>query len=180
LEGKAVTRPKLLAVKERLNKAGVPWAIFAGAAASCYGSRREVTDIDILVKREDLEKAKGALQDIDVKGFDIIASPRFFLDDEMIRRTNWKKVFGVVVPVTPVEDNIVFKAILQRGADQGKYDVEDIELMVKNEHLDLEYLWKRAKRWRAEKKATTLIQTMLQETRQNFERAEPGFNSTPA
>lgn len=165
MERKAVTRPKLLAVKEKLNKAGVPWAIFAGAAAYCYGSRREITDIDILVKREDLEKAKVALQDIDAKGFDIIASPRFFLDDEMIRRTSWKKIFEVTVPVTPVEDNIVFKAILQRGAHEGKHDVEDMERMVKSEHLDLDYLWKRARRWRAEKKATTLIQTMLQETR---------------
>jgi len=165
LERRAVTRPKLLAVKEKLNKAGVPWAIFAGAAAYCYGSRREITDIDILVKREDLEKAKVALQDIDVKGFDVIASPRFFLDDEMIRRTNWKKIFGVMVPITPIEDNIVLKAILQRGVDQGKHDVEDMKLMVKNEHLDLEYLWKRARRWRAKKKATALIQTMLQETR---------------
>jgi len=160
-----VTRPKLLAVKEKLNKAGVPWAIFAGAAAYCYGSRREITDIDILVKREDLEKAKVTLQDIDAKGFDIIATPRFFLDEEMIRRTNWKKILEVTIPVTPVEDNIVFKAILQRGADQGKHDIEDIEFMIKNEHLDLEYLWKRMRRWRAEKKATALIQTMLQETR---------------
>jgi len=161
LERKGAARPKLLVVKEKLDNAGVPWAIFAGAATRCYGSRREITDIDILVKREDLEKAKAALQDVDAKGFDIVATPRFHLDDEMIERTNWKKIFGVVVPVTPVEDNIVFKAILRRGADQGKHDVEDAELMIRNEHLDLEYLWKRARRWRAEKKATTLIQTML-------------------
>jgi len=165
LEAKAISRAKLLAVKEKLNRTGVPWAIFAGAAAYCYGSRREITDIDILVKREDSEKAKVALEDIDAKGFDVIASPRFFLDDEMIKRTNWKKIFGVMVPVTPVEDNIVLKAILQRGTDQGKHDIQDIELMIKNERIDLEYLWKRARRWRAKKKATTLIQSMLQETR---------------
>lgn len=158
-----ITQTKLFAVKDKLDKARIPWVIFAGAAAYCYGSKRRITDIDILVRCEDLEKAKTALKDIDARGFDVIASPDFFLDDEMIERTKWKKLFGVMVPVTPVEDNIVFKAILQRGADEGKHDVEDIEFMIKNEHIDLGYLKQRTRRWRAGKKATALLHSILKD-----------------
>jgi len=158
-----ITQTKLSAVRDKLDKARIPWAIFAGAAAYCYGSKRKITDIDILVKCEDLEKAKTALKSIDARGFDVVASPSFFLDDEMIKRTKWKKLFRVMVPVTPVEDNIIFKAILQRGADQGKHDVEDIESMIKNECIDLEYLKQRMHRWRAGKKAEALIHSMLRD-----------------
>ncbi|MEM3760620.1 MAG: hypothetical protein QXZ02_05880 [Candidatus Bathyarchaeia archaeon] len=45
-------------VKDNLCKAGVRWAVFAGAAAYCYGSKRKVTDIDILVKEQILRRLK--------------------------------------------------------------------------------------------------------------------------
>jgi hypothetical protein len=39
-------------------------------AASCYGSKREVTDIDVLVICDDLAKSRTALKDLDLGGFD--------------------------------------------------------------------------------------------------------------
>ena len=36
-------------VARRLDRAGIPWAVFAGAAASAYGATRPLTDVDILV-----------------------------------------------------------------------------------------------------------------------------------
>ena len=86
---------KLSVVKARLDDAGVHWAVFAGAAAHCYGSTIEVTDIDILVANDDLEKVKAALKALDLEGFDFgaggtIPTPqgvcRFFLNEEAIRR----------------------------------------------------------------------------------------------
>ena len=158
-----ITRSNLEAAKEKLEKAGIPWVVFAGAAAHCYGSTREITDIDILVRLEDLEKAKAVLTSIGSEAFDVVAFPDFFLDDDMINRTKQRKLLGVTVPVIPVEDNIILKARLERGKDQGKHDVEDIQVMIKNEPIDLEYLKKRIQRWKAEKRAKALLQTLLQE-----------------
>jgi len=156
-------------MKEKLEKAEVQWVVFAGAAAYCYGSKRKVTDIDILVRLEDLGKAKAALKGMDTEGFDIVPdlkiktnqrSCRFFMDDEMIERIRRKQLLGETVPVIPVEDNIIFKAILQRGKDQGKHDIEDIKHMATNEKIDLEYLKKKIKKYHAEKRVKPLLKKL--------------------
>jgi len=153
-----------------LEQAGIEWVIFAGAAAACYGSKRKITDVDILVDCGDLEKVKIALKGVDVKGFDIGCGAEiktdegtcpFFLDDEMIERANWKRLFGVDVPVMSVEDNIVLKAILQRGEERGKHDVEDIKSMIAHEKVDLKYLEKRIRKCQAEKRVTPLLKSLI-------------------
>jgi len=158
---------KLRKVKDRLERAGVRWGVFAGAGAHCYGSKRKVTDIDILVRAMDLEKAKAALKD--VEGFDVVADMEiktkegiccFFMDNEMIERTQWKQLFNVTVPIIPVEDNIIFKAILQRGENQGKHDIEDIKRMTTKEKLDSEYLERRIKKYNAEKRVKPLLKLL--------------------
>jgi hypothetical protein len=160
-------RASLYEVKSKLIETGICWIIFAGAAAHCYGNRRKVTDIDILVEAEDLEKAKNVLES--VEGFDIVADLKiktnqgiclFFMDKEMVERTKWKKLFGMSVPVIPVEDNIVFKAILQRGGDKGKHDIEDIQRMVANEKIDSEYLKKRIEKCHAQKRVEPLLKLL--------------------
>jgi hypothetical protein len=163
---------KLSVVKARLDKASVRWAIFAGAAANCYGSTMEVTDIDILVANDDLEKAKAALKDIDIKGFDFgaggtIPTPQgvcsFFLDEEATKRIQWKEFLSVNVPVISVEDNIIFKAILQRGEEEGKHDIEHIRDMVKHEKIDIKYLRKRIRQCNAEKRVLPLLRQFIPE-----------------
>jgi len=170
MKGEKVSSEVLLKIKSRLRQARISWAVFAGAATSCYGSRREITDIDILVKSEDLEKAKAALKDVSMEGVDFgcgaeIDTPQskcsFYLDDKMIERTNWRQLFGVRVPVMSVEDNIVLKAILQRGEEKGKHDIEDIETMVSHQKLDLEYLAERIRICHAEKRVNPLLRSMI-------------------
>jgi len=170
LQKNEALRLKLSAVKDRLEKANVPWVVFAGAAAHGYGSNRHVTDIDILVRAADQKKVKAVLKDLDIEGFDVVADFEvktdqgicsFFMDDEMIERTRWMRLLGVLVPVIPVEDNIVFKAILQRGENQGKHDIDDIEHMIKHEKVDLEYLKKRIRRYQAEKRVTPLLKSLI-------------------
>ena len=175
LQRYGIIKRELSAVKDRLEQVGIKWAIFAGAAACCYGSKREVTDIDILVKYEDLDKAKSALKDIHLEWIDIgyahagneIRTEQgtclFFLDDKMIKRIQSKKFSGVTVPVISVEDNIVFKAILQRGEEQGKHDIEDVIYMMKNEKIDFEYLEKRIQKCQAEKRVRPLLQRLIPE-----------------
>lgn len=164
-----ILHSKLTAIKRKLKQAGVEWAVFAGAAAFCYGSERAITDIDILVKCEDLQKAKTALKNLDLVGFDVgcgaeIATPQgtclFFLDDGMIRRINCRQLFGVEVPVMSVEDNIVLKGILQRGEKEGKYDIQDIRSMIAHERIDLEYLEERMRKCQAEKRVKPILQSL--------------------
>jgi hypothetical protein len=159
-------------IKDRLRHTGITWAIFAGAAASCYGSKREITDIDILVRCEDLETAKTVLTDANALGFDIGAGAKiktnegtclFFLDDRMIEKLNWKTLLGNKVPVLSVEDNIVFKAILQRGKESGKHDVEDIKVMIAHEKIDLKYLRERIRNFHAGRRVNSLLRSMIPE-----------------
>ena len=163
-------RSRLAKIKSRFQETKVDWAIFAGAAAACYGSSRDITDIDVLVRCEDLEKVRAALKDVETEGFDIGSGAdietseavcSFFLDDEMVARINWKNILGVTVPIMSVEDNIVFKAILQRGEDRGKHDLEDIRSIVAHEKIDLVYLQKRVKKSDADKRVMPLLRQVI-------------------
>jgi hypothetical protein len=159
-------------VKARLKKARIAWAIYAGAAACCYGSKREITDIDIMVKCEELQKAKATLKNIANESMDIGCGAKiktaqgtcpFFLDNKMMERTNWKIVLSVKVPVMSVEDNVVFKAILQRGKEDGKHDVEDIRSMVAHERVDLQYLRERIRKSHAGRRVNPLLRSLIPE-----------------
>jgi len=158
---------KLRKIKNRLDKAGVCWAIFAGAAAYCYGSTRTITDIDILVKSVDLEKAKAALKD--VKGVDVVADLKitvnnktclFFMDEEMQQKIQKTTLFNIEIPLTPVEDNIILKAILQRTQKQNKHDIQDIKNMTANQKINKKYLKNRIKKYHAQKRTTPLLKRL--------------------
>ena len=115
-------------VAERLNAEGVPWALFAGAAAAAYGSSRPTTDYDILVPTAEVDRVAGLFPEADVRccedehvgvflpGFDIIGGLALMdLDAPMLARLTYHDVSGTVVPVIPAEDNILLKAIWGRG-----------------------------------------------------------------
>jgi len=154
------TMLRLEEIARRLDRAGITWAVFAGAAASVYGSTRPLTDVDILVpsvegdrvaalfseaqvkRRED-----GAVQWVQLPGCDILAGLTIMdLDAQMAARLQRHTIAGVVVPVIPPEDNILLKAVWGRGAEVGKHDWEDVQAMMAHlPALDWEYL-----RWRAD------------------------------
>jgi hypothetical protein len=142
----------------RLDRAGISWAVFAGAAASAYGATRPLTDIDILVPAAEGNRLLALFPEGDVEfyqkgvlvlglhGFDLLAGMGFTnLDAEMSARLTRHEIAGVDVPVIPPEDNILLKAFMGRGSEEGKHDWEDIEAMMSHlPALDWEYL-----RWRA-------------------------------
>ena len=125
------------------------WGILAGAACYLYGSSREPTDIDILIRDEDLveissilnQKAitetdnDGSFTKIRLTGIELVCrlcikkSDRlmfFKLDEEMISHRRYMKFQKLILPVLSVEDVIILKVILQRGKEYGKFDLEDI------------------------------------------------------
>jgi len=161
---------KLSAIKGRFDEACLQWAIFAGAAAYCYGSPRRVTDIDILVRSQDLKEARSALEGLNVEGFDVgkgaemkigRAVCRFFLEEIPAERIQRRELFGIEVPVIPVEDNIIFKAFLQRGKEEGKHDIEDIHQMIKHEKTDVEYLRERIQKCGCEERLKPILQPLI-------------------
>jgi predicted nucleotidyltransferase len=63
----------------------------------------------------------------------------------MVERLTYHDIAGVRVPVVPVEDNILLKALLGRGPEQGKHDWEDVQaMMVHTPELDWAYLSRRS------------------------------------
>ena len=82
------------------------------------------------------------------------------MDGEIEEKIRWRRLFGVKVPVVPVEDNIVFKGILQRTEKQGKHDIEDIQHMVANEKVDSECFGKKIRKYRAEKRVKPLLKSL--------------------
>jgi hypothetical protein len=145
-------------VARRLDAAGVRWAVFAGAAATAYGVRRPITDIDILVPAAEGERVAGLFPEAHVEreqdgkiwklnwpGCDILAGlDTLDLDAEMAVRLGHGELEGVRVPLIPAEDNIVLKAVWGRGAEEGKHDWEDVaEMMACLPTLDWEYLRRR-------------------------------------
>ena len=143
---------------EKLDQAGIPWALFAGAASSVYGAGRAVTDLDILVPHDQAERLRELLPGVErvysepglthlaLPGVDLLAGMGAVdLDAPMATRITRHEIGGVRVPVIPREDNILLKAMWGRGAEQGKHDWEDVEAMMASApSLDWDYL-----RWRA-------------------------------
>jgi hypothetical protein len=146
-------------VAQRLDRAGITWAIFAGAAAAVYGATCPVTDVDILIPTSEGERVAalfpeahvtrqedGSVRGIKLPGFDILAGlTTMDLDIQMAARLTHHEIAGVTMPVIPPEDNILLKAIWGRGPEEGKHDWEDVQAMMAHlPALNWDYL-----RWRA-------------------------------
>jgi hypothetical protein len=153
---------KLLPLPEiarRLDGAGIAWAVFAGAAATVYGVTRPITDVDILIPAAEGARAAalfpeaqvirledGAVWGLKLPGADLVAGlTTADLDAPMAARLTRHEIAGVSVPIIPPEDNILIKALWDRGPQEGKHDWEDVvAMMTYLPTLDWDYL-----RWRA-------------------------------
>jgi hypothetical protein len=154
-ESEGIERLREAAAK--LDGAGMPWAVFAGAAASAYGADRPLTDVDILVPAAEGQRLMALFPGVEpifyqrgmmalqMPGVDLLAGlGSVDLDGPMAARLTRHEIGGVQVPVIPPEDNILLKGMQGRGAEQGKHDWEDVEAMMAFvPSLDWEYL-----RWR--------------------------------
>ncbi len=167
-----------------LSENKIKYGIFAGAHVYLLTSNRESTDVDILVADEDFKKLVGFLkghikkrEEKDVRG------DFFYLDDgdelEFVSRLDftdkgelypirltplaWENthkffVNGVEVVLLNPVDTVLEKAILPRGKEVGKHDLEDIAALVGVVDIDKKYLKKRVIEMRAEKRVMNIIQ----------------------
>jgi hypothetical protein len=175
-------------IKTVFEKENICWAVFAGLGAKIYGSERKITDIDIIVQKNNIKKTNKCIQELGggklsfyddgmfsclnsqfkINGIDIdissdikmiIKNKKFFF--KLDNLTNKKIIKSKNdIPVLSPEDIIIFKAITQRGQDQGKFDIFDIKNILKKQEIDFDYLRKRAKKCKAEKRVTKLINSI--------------------
>lgn len=179
LEGKL--RLELEGVGGSLDAAGVPWAVAAGAAVYLYAGNRPPTDLDLLIPPERLELAAAALSvapkreavpwgevsKILLGETEVVASLiidvdggtcEYRMDDEMIGRIRRLRFQGLQVPVLAPEELIALKALLQRGPEQGKHDLEDIDALARAMPVDREYLLARLRRMGGEERARPVLE----------------------
>ena len=175
---------QLCEISVAFEKRRVVWAIFAGAAASIYGAKRSVNDLDLIVRERDLWEVasyfhlqlmafENKFQSATIRtqllrfGFCEVTARllietsmgnyEFALDNLMIKRRRWFRVNGLRVPVLSPEDNVVFKGIMQRGNEDKKHDLEDIKDILKNQKIDKDYLRVRIKISRSEKRLSRIL-----------------------
>jgi hypothetical protein len=76
---------ELRIVLDALDQVGVDYALIGGLAVAVWGAPRATKDIDLLVLRDDLSRAKDALRD---RGFTLEALPFQFRDGCEVHRIN--------------------------------------------------------------------------------------------
>jgi hypothetical protein len=147
------------------------WCVFAGAAAHLYGTRRPIQDVDLVVLPGHLPTVVQLLQGSGksvqfdgqriiwrgIKIFDDMAVRRdgvsfpLTLDAPMQARLRKMPLLGAPVMVVSPEDVVAHKLLLDRGSAHGKYDLADVEGVIRRQSLDTDYLRERIGLMRAER-----------------------------
>jgi hypothetical protein len=182
--GEMLSREQLRGELERVGGVlagqGVSWGVAAGAAVYLYTGNRLPTDLDILTRPEELpvvarllgvgvkraatpwgESQKLEQGEIEVVGRLEIRqggeSWPYFMDDDMVTHLRSMEIDGLPVPVLAPEDLVALKAALQRGPEQGKHDLEDIEALAGHVRMDAAYLRRRLSLMGAEERARPIL-----------------------
>jgi hypothetical protein len=164
----------LAVVQRLLDGKQMAWCVFAGAAAHLYGTRRPIQDVDLVVLPGQLSTVVQLLQGSGkavqfdgqriiwrgIKIFDDMAVRRdgisfpLTLDSPMQARLRKMPLLGAPVTVMSPEDVVAHKLLLDRGSAFGKYDLADVEGVIRRQSLDIDYLRERIGLMRAERQLT--------------------------
>lgn len=162
-------------VKEILEKNNIPFAIFAGTEVWLLTNSRIPTDLDILVRDEDMNRVVQLFkQSTKIKSKDgvyakyilnnnieIVSEIKITKNNQIIEiplnNTMLEKIIrlelgtDLELPLLAVEDTIIIKYLLKRGESEGKFDLEDINSLKNVININSDYLRKRAREINAEK-----------------------------
>ncbi len=180
--GLACLSKVVLQVRQALATTGQPWALFGGGAVAAFHPARVIRDIDFItfdsvlpsaaailgtgLVRDDYHQSIIRYANVDIYGRLKIRTAQglfiFGIDEEMSRRIQVGRVAALQLslPILSREDNIVLKAILKRGAQHDKQDLNDIRILHEVGPLDLDYLEWRIERCAARGWADQLLQQM--------------------
>lgn len=174
---------KLVSVLRLANKIGVRYGLFSGGYVSLVTSNRPPTDFDFLTNVEGIgllqkkfpqavfveQKGNATGKWLDPLGdglIDFAAEVTIAINGHnyLVNMTDlaWQHADKVVIGdltiylANPV-DTILSKAIGQRGPEQGKHDLEDIEALLKVVEIDRDYLKQRLPEFGADERATNCL-----------------------
>lgn len=179
--------PELNDVFDKLNKNNVRYGLYAGSYVSLFTSNRIPTDIDIMVADEDLKETeslfkvdrilqgKEVTKEITTDGIsfylygdlvEFVARLSIIVNKKVyaVRLTSlvWKNISyidvnNLKVNILPPEDTIIIKAILRRGREYKKHDLEDIDALAKVIRIDKDYMSKRLHEVGADERVTKVL-----------------------
>jgi len=158
--------PFLVSVLSKINEAKIKYGLYAGSHVSILTSNRVPTDVDFLVSDKDTQKLKslfpfaktkdygdgaflyiGESDEIEFMSFADVnlanSHYTFRLTDLCWKHTDLLKSNDFSVRLLNAVDTLLLKAMLQRGKDKGKHDLEDIKALLKHCTVDKRYLSER-------------------------------------
>lgn len=167
----------------KLKEANIRYGLYAGAHVAVLTGNRTPTDVDFLVHDEDLPKLRslfpfaktsdegnsvflyiGKNDLVEFMGAADIAKEGhiypFRLTDKAAGRLTTYTIDNLDIKLVDPVDSILLKSILQRGADVGKHDSEDIEAVIKTVSIDTNYLRERLNEAQAVERVAPLFQRL--------------------
>lgn len=153
-------------IVHRFESSQIPWAFFAGVAASAYGVQRPINDIDIIFAPHANEETQRIFCEFEVLNkpetrlalgdsqIELVSGEltyysngetyRFTFDSDMIGRRNKVRWGNTSYYFLSREDTIILKAILRREIEGSEFDATEIMTIARTAALDWEYMTFRA------------------------------------
>lgn len=141
-------------------KKEVKIAIFGGFTANIFGAARDITDIDLLVDskdfqwlKEDFKEAEFNALDLKIKlgRIELLRSPvmltcksnkvGWFFDKDVKKRLVSIRYKNLTINSISKEDIIIIKSILQRGENEGKYDLFDLKRIIDTNEKEIDFAY---------------------------------------
>lgn len=157
--------PKLLPIAKILNENKVNWLIGGSSCLFLLGNKRMPDDVDIFLPdiehdrvdqvlslesythtsksasaRNSNPNGDHSIQFTSHLEFNFDKNYKFSITDTIVRQRISFEHNGININLLPPEDVLIIKALLKRGKDQGKCDIEDINRFRDIYQLNTEYL----------------------------------------
>lgn len=174
--------PLFLPTVTKLNKASLTWMLGGSGCLFILGNERTPDDADLFIPDEQHDEADklfniksftytspaGPVRNSNPEGdhsIQFTSHLEFNFDKhyefsitELVNQHKIKFEYqGVELFLLPPEDVLLIKALLQRGPQEGKQDVEDIRNFEKIYHLDQQYLKSRIAELGAEARVNHIL-----------------------
>ncbi|MDP3800414.1 MAG: nucleotidyltransferase [bacterium] len=162
--------PMLVSVAEKLNKASINWLIGGSGCLFLLGNKRIPDDVDIFLPngehdtvdqlfniksythtskagpvRNSNPEDNHSIQFTSHLEFNFDKQYKFGITESIKQKKIQFEYSGVNLYLLPPEDVLLIKALLQRGPEEGKKDIEDINNFLKIYQIDNNYLNERIK-----------------------------------
>ena len=177
--------PLFFGVAEKLNANSIDWMIGGSGCLFLLGNERLPDDVDVFLPDEQHDKADKifgielfthtsksenvrnsnpdgdhSIQLTSHLEFNFDKHYYFGINDAVKQKRIKFQYEGLDLYLLPVEDVLLIKALLQRGLEENKFDIEDIEKFMKIYRIDPIYLNQRIKELDAESRVGDIFKRL--------------------